>query len=575
MRLRLAALAALAALLLGGCAAIPTSGPVNEGGGEVTGSEPFVPFAEGPRAGDGPVAIISGFIKATAAGFASDFSVAREYLTTEASTEWDPLKEIVVFDSGALTPDYDEAALRVTYSVPVAERIDAGGRMVEAEDGTQTQLEFVVAQERGEWRISELEDGSLIAQANFNQVFLAVSLVFASPDATTAVPEVRWLPRSNVATWAARELIAGPSPWLADAVRTGFAAGATMTLDSVVVTDGDARVALNAQAAATPEDRDLAEQQLILTLTALPGIRSVTVTAGGLPLGTVDPTVTLSREPIPDAVAAAIAGARLGLWDGTELRVTPDAVGAVPAGADALAWSYGAQRAALRVDGSRILVSDALAGGLDSLEPVPRDAEPPAIELDGSTVLEGVALLPPAFDRFGWLWSGESAEPEVLTVVPAGGEPIDLEASWLAGRAVLSATPSRDGSRLLVVSRAGTQTVVEVAGVVRGQDGAPLSVGEPLQVGANIGDTVDAIWVDDVTVALLGASTGADSTPLWLVTVGGRTVADAAVPDAVSLTARHGERSITVVSADGTVRVRAGTGWSAAISGVSDLAFAG
>ncbi|WP_082099515.1 GerMN domain-containing protein [Demequina maris] len=574
MRMRIAALCAAAAVTLGACASIPTSGAVNEGTGEVEGAEPFVPFAEGPQIGDSVNAIVSGFIQATAAGFASDFTVAREYLTVPARADWDPLAEVTVYDSGALTPDYDEDAGRVVYSVPVAAWIDDAGRMVEAQAGTQTQLEFQVSRDvGGEWRISGLEDGSLLAEATFNRVFLPVTLVFATADGRTVVPELRWLPSTNVATWAARELVAGPSPWLANAVTTGFPAGAALAVDSVVVTDGVARVQLASESAGTPAQRALAEQQLRLTLTALPGIRDVEVTIAGVPL-VAEEQDTLTRGPVPEGVAAVFIDDRLGLWDGEELWVVRDGVGALPAGADGLATSYTGTRVAFRVGDDRIVVSDALAGGTEELTPY-EDAGGPKGTMDVATVVEGTGLVDPSFDRYGWLWTAEAVDPESVTAVSEDGDVMALDAPWLLGRTVQQIVPSRDGARVLVVSRSGTQTVVEVAEVVRSKAGEPLSIGEPLQIGANIGSTVDAIWVDDLSVALLGSSSGAETAPLWIVSVGGRTTEDAAVSDAVAISARHGDRSITLVSKDGTVRERAGTGWSAVASGVDDLAYAG
>jgi len=575
VRRGLAALVAVAALVLGGCASIPTSGPVNEGTGEVADAEPFVPFAEGPQPGDGAAAIVSGFIRATAAGFASDFSVAREYLTAGASSEWDPFAQITVFDSGALTPDYDEAAQRVVYSVPVASWIDSGGRLVEAEADSQTQLEFEVTQNAdGEWRIASLEDGSLLAEANFNRTFLSVELVFATIDGATAVPEQRWLPQTNVATWAARELVAGPSPWLANAVDTGFPAGSALAVDSVVVIDGVARVQLAAASAGSADERALAEQQLRLTLTALPGVRDVSVTAGGLPL-VAEPSDSLSLEQVPLNMAAAFVDGRLGLWDGEELRSVSDAAGALPADANSLAFSYTGTQTAFRVGEGRVVVSDALAGGVEELEVHDPDSEVPSQDMATETVLTGASLIPPSYDTAGWLWTGDATEAQSFTAISPSGDAMILDARWLAGRTVLAAAPSRDGARLLVVSELGTQTVVEVAEVVRSAAGEPLSVGEPLRVGASIGTVVDAIWVDELTVALLGRSRDSESPPLWLVSIGGRTTEDAAVPDATSIAARHGDRSITLISADGTVRERAGTGWSAIATGVTELAYAG
>lgn len=570
----LVAVLAVAALLLGGCASIPTTGPVREGSGEVSDSNPFVPFAEGPKVGDDPTAIVSGFIRATAAGFVSDFTVAREYLTADARAQWDPFAQVTVFDSGALTPDHNTLASTVSYSVPVAARIDHGGRLTEASTGTQVDLEFAVAQDaEGEWRISALDDGSLLADATFARLFVPVNLVFASQDGEVAVPELRWLPQVNVATWAARELVAGPSPWLADAVRTGFVPGTSLEVDSVVVTDGVAAVAVSPQANATPEDRALAAEQVRLTLTALPGVRNVEVTAGGVPLA-ADDQGSLSREPVPQSVAAVVAGGRLGLWDGESLRVTADAAGGMPAGSSGMATAFESGQVAFLDGKGDVRTTEVLEGGADALVPFDADVAAPAGDLASRVVIEGEALVAPSFDRFGWVWSAEQHEPEAIVAVKDGG-PLSLEVRWLAGREVTSVAVSRDGARVLVVSTSGSQTVAEVAEVVRAGSGEPIGVGEPLQVGVDLGSVVDAVWIDDVSVALLGAAPAEDMPALYLVGVGGRTAADTGVQGAVSIAARHGDRSITLITADGAVRERSGTGWALVVSGVTEFAYGG
>ena len=210
MRLRLVACLGAALLALAACASIPDSGPVNEGNADVSPVEPLVPIQEGPNPGDDPTAIVRGFLTAAAGGIATDFSVAREFLTADAAAGWDPAAQTLVY-SGALTPDWDEPSGTVTYQVPLASGIDESGRRLDAASDELAQLEFTLTQGQDEqWRIAELSDGVLLSQANFNRFFRAVDLVFATPDLTTAVPEVRWLPANNVVTSAARELVEGP-----------------------------------------------------------------------------------------------------------------------------------------------------------------------------------------------------------------------------------------------------------------------------------------------------------------------------------------------------------------------------
>lgn len=592
---RVAAVVAAVALALAGCVSIPDSGPVEEGDGQVPESSPILPFAQGPQAGASPPAIVSGFLTASAAGFASDFSVAREYLTPAASNGWNPAARVMVFDSGALTPEWDEATGAIRYSVPVAAEVDASGTLVESPDGTREIVEFqVVEDDRGEYRISSLDDGAVIAQANFDHLFLPVSLAFSSMDSTTVVPDLRWLPKNNGATWAVRELLAGPSPWLANAVRTGFPPGSALELDSVVVTDGIAAVQLNPGSAGSPAERSLAQEQLTRTLTTLPGVVSVTATVGGVALGG-DGSVTLEPAPLPDGNAAAIVTDRLGTWDGTDLSVTPDAAGLLPASVRDLARSYTGPTVAFVVDGQVLGVSGAIQGASDSLVPFPTatatpDPEPSAVpaatpspsatteplgEMEYSALYRGGALVGPSFDRQGWIWTAERSNAGQLVAVRPAGDRADIAARWLDGRTVQSLAVSRDGTRVVVLSREGGQQLAEVAAVVRSETGVPLTLGDPVSVGVDVTTAIDAQWISDLSFAILGESQEEVPSSLWIATVGGVTVLESATVGAISVTARHGESSLITVDDEHVVRTRVGTGWEEVLNGVADLAYAG
>ena len=160
-------------------------------------------------------------------------------------------------------------------------------------------------------------------------------------------------------TAAARELVKGPSPWLADAVNTGFPPGSALNVDAVVVDNGVANVALAPGSAGDAAQRSLAGEQLRLTLTQFPTVSSVVTTVGALPLAG-DDSAAPQPAALPDERAAVIAGGRLGMWDGTEVKVTPADVGVVPAGATGLALSYDTKTVAMVVDGS-VVTSTALS----------------------------------------------------------------------------------------------------------------------------------------------------------------------------------------------------------------------
>ena len=575
MRLRSLALAAAALLSLAACASIPDSGPVNEGDADVSPVEPLVPIQEGPNSGDSPEAIVRGFLTASAGGVATDFSVAREFLTQEAAAEWDPTAQTLVYDSGAATPDWNEPSRTVTYEVPLASAVDSSGRRVDGAGDEVTQLEFTLAQdEDDQWRIARLDDGVLLTQANFNRFFRPVDLVFATADQTTIVPELRWLPDNNIATAAARELIEGPSTWLADAVVTGFPATAALAVESVLVTGGVATVDLTPQSAGSVSDRALAEEQMRQTLTGLPSVTDVDVRIGGLPLAG-DGSVTLAAGPVPDETAAAIVDGKLGTWDGEQLFVGPLASGGLGEGSYGVAMTYDDSTVAYVRGGTALVETPSLtAEGAVLVEVTDGLGEPTGLR-EGQTLYTGDALVSPSYDRHGFLWTTERNNAAGLVVVGPDGSVSTLDSAWLQTRSVIGLAVSRDGARLAVISRSGGQPAVEVAAIVRDADGVPLSVGEPVTAGAGVGAGVDVEWVDSTTVGVLGERTEGTASTLWLVQVGGGTSGIPSVRNAVDMAVRSGETSVLVVAEDGSVEERSGTSWAPVTQRVLEIAYSG
>lgn len=569
-----AALAA-AAMLLTACTTIPTSGPVNEGTGVVSSAEPFVPIADGPRLDDGPTQIVNGFVRASTAGFASDFSVAREFLTQEAAASWDPTEKVIVFDSGALTPTFDATTATVTYDIPVKATVDSSGHLTEAADGTRQTLRFgMKMNDEGQWRISGLDNGAILAYASFQGLFTDVDLIFASVDESTQVPDQRWFPANKAATLAAKELVEGPSPLLAGAVHTGFPATSALEVESVQVTNGVASVQLTADSAGNAAERSLAQQQMDLTLRSVGGISAVTVTVGGLPLGG-DGSAALGPAPLPGIEAYAFVNERLGMWDGADVWQVRNSVGGLPPNSRGIARTFTDGRAVWLLGAGTLVSSDAVYEGAKSLDPAPESDDPAGSVMKTTTLYEGTSLINPSTDRHGWIWTAERDGEHGLIAVDGSGEAIQLDADWLRGTTIQALALSRDGARVAVLSRAGGRQMLEFAAIVRGDDGAPLSIGEPQTYGIDLGPSIGLTWLDDLTVAVLGEAGGDVQNDLWLVDVGGFTTEMKAVTNAVDITARQGERSLIVVDAGGSVYIRSGTVWSKVTTGVRELAYSG
>ncbi len=557
---------------LSACVAIPNDGAVRANDADVGQASPLLPVLQGPEPDATPRAIAQGFIKAAAGGSVSGFDTAREFLTSTASAGWDPLAEVTIFDSRAVALTFDEASGVFTYRVPVAGQLDASGVLVEAPPDATRDLTFTVStDEQGRYRVSGLEDGIDMSAADFARFYRPVPLYFASADGTTMVPELRWFPASDqIATTAvARELVEGPSLWLADAVETGFPPGATLAVDAVVVADGTATVALAPGSAGTPAQRSLAGEQLRLTLTSLPNVQSVVTTVGDLPLDG-DDSASLNEAPLPSERAAVIADGRLGYWDGSQVAVTPLDAGVVPAGASGLALAYDLSRVAM-VLGGDVVTSTALADAA-ALEPQSGPLEQTDLpEIPTALAIDGEALVAPSYDSYGWLWSTESLSGGVILAAGDDGTVSELGAPQLSGRPVQAIAVSRDGTRLAVLSRANGGQVLEVMAIVRDANGRPISLGVPLALYPSATAASGLAWVDSVSVAVLAEESG----EVALVTVGGWTEVSVPVPGATGLSARNGARTLLVVDVEGTLAAGSGSSWTPLASGVRDVAFAG
>ena len=557
------AIAAAAVGALGACAAIPTSGEIGTGDTVVVEPGQAIPIANDPGPDAPPEEIVKGFLQASAAGFYDDFTVARRFLTTTAANRWDPRESVIVFPLQGAGPEItrrDDGSVLV--SVPVTATVDDQGRYTEAVPGSIEEVVLEVAQDlSGQWRISALEDGVVMASTNFMPVFRATPVYFASTDRTQLVPDLRWFPSEAIATSAVTALLDGPSPWLRDAVVSGAPEG--VALSTAAVTVGPDRVAtmdLTAEGTVTRSaDRNLLQAQVEAMLLRAPGtaVTGVEITVGGLAWETTA-LLTPDRDVAPGPGPYVIWQDRLALLDS----------GAVVPLADAPELTgLNAHSPAVSLDGRiRVVLS-----GAGTLLYLPRDGGPMV------PLYEGPGLLGPSIDRLSWVWTAPRASDGTVIAVQVGGEPVTVAADWLEGRIVRSMRLARDGSRVAVVSVAadGTDPSVDVAAVVRDGDGTPQLLSPPTQVGATLSDATEVAWVDEVTVAVLGVSGSQTLPTVHLAQVGGATTALSPVDGAEGIASGRGDRALYLVDVDGLLYVRRTGAWAQVAAGLRDPVFPG
>jgi hypothetical protein len=632
--LRPVAAALLAGLVLAGCVAPSQDGPVVSGP-EQGQSAIFAVTPRPPQLDAAPQVIVRDFVAAGRA-VADNFKGARAYLVAAKAASWRADKEVVVFrfnkfesqlvsvdgvpvppaptttgTSPAAKPSVaakpsaaPSAAPSATVTLPstppstapaTADRpaatvlpgrtavvrvvvavvavVDSAGHYLPAAPGEQRTVTFGLSKVAGQWRISRLDDGLLIDEGNFRQLFQPRPLYFADPTGNFLVPDLRWYPvTTGINTTLVQGLLAGPAAWLAPAVVSGAPPETRLAAPAVVVTDGTAVVDLDERAfKATAAQRKLLQRQLEATLD---DNVTITVKKAAYQVGTgqdppggdvsgplKDPTVT--EEPL------VLDGTRGGLAQISEfggVQVTQRAVTPVPkivglsrrAGGPVAMSAAGNAFAAL--DAGRTALWYQLQGS-------PKERR----------VLTGAHLTDPSFDPLGWVWCTEQQSTGTVTAVPpegaapaagaVAGAPVAVKAAWLAGRRVDQLRVSRDGARVLLVvtgpGRRGAQVLV--AGIRRGPDGVPLELVAQLRLAPELVSVTSAAWLDETRVVLLGsAATGGQRT--WFSQVGGPTqtaiaVAERLPADTVSVTAGNSEQDLYLGTRSGRVYARFGSSW--------------
>jgi hypothetical protein len=580
---------ALAAALAAGCAQIPTSGPVQRGDVTVTEPGPIFLQVYGPPLDAGPQEIVQGFLNAQAAGLNDDWVTAREYLAPAAAATWEPGTSTVVY-SGETdlaqvsgpdpdaevtdaspsaeeeeTPGTDDAVegegpAVVQGRISVVATLDGAGRFTEAPTEASENLTFSLEQGADEqWRITGVEDVTYVSVPIFSSVYRATTLYFPTLDGAYLVPEVRWYSKSNTATYAINGLLAGPSEWLRDAVRTVAPDGTRLVVDAVTIDDGGvARVDLTRDVLVTDaEDRAMLQAQLDAVLLRVPQVRSVEILVNSVPL-TIAETVTPVRDPIPAASPWVLSGDVLSRVQGRAVEPVP---GAVPLG------DLDPTALALAASGE----SGVLRSGRSSIRTLPTTSDPSV------SLLTGTDLLAPSIDRFGWVWTGERQAADGLIAVSTGGDQVTVAVDWLAGRTVESVRVSHEGARVVVVSSVAGASYIDVAAVVRDESGVPQRLSESVTVGAGVQDASQAVWVDESTVAVLAAGASEGVSTVNVVPLAGRTETLSGGDAATTIAAGRGLRSIYVATATGDLLSRASTGatWSTIAVGVRFPTFPG
>lgn len=268
------------ALLLGGCVAVPTSGPVERHSAAQQQPNPGVEIAPVPPAqGASPGLIVEGFLHAMAT-YQPGYSVARQFLTTAASESWQPETGVEIYAAG-FPPQ--ASATGVVLTAPLVGVLNAGGTLNTEAAGTQNVHDFgLVRDADGQWRISKPPRGLLISQSLFSGTWVRADICFWDVTGNWLVPDPRFVPKgAEGLVAAARAVIGGPSAIARNAYRQQLAAKlevASVTLGS----NGVATVDLTGEVDRLNADsRRRLAGELVWSLTSLEGVTGLRVRGNG------------------------------------------------------------------------------------------------------------------------------------------------------------------------------------------------------------------------------------------------------------------------------------------------------
>ncbi len=505
-----ALLLALVLLVAGGCASLPSSGPVQAGPAqqEATdqGALDFTPG--GPTPGATPGEIVDNFLVAMTAT-PLNTSVARQYLTDESSRSWVPEKATVIFGRRDITAAKHNINLRLRDTVQLDGR---GAWLGDPTHGKGVTWHLHLVRERGEWRISHPPDALVIPRTHFDARFTQYFLYFFDKSSQVLVPEPVYVPRGAQApTLLVSGLLRGPDRSLLGVERSYIPARTRLNDLSVPVTrDGTAEVPLSNDVLDLDDSQlNLAFAQLAWTLGQIPGVERLRVTVDGSPLdlpgeGSDVKVDTWSEyDPAVAWASQSLFGLRHGrvvsVLDGQEHR-TSGVLGTRNLGVRSIGLDLPAENvAAVTRDGRRVLVA-------------PRNRAPGTVPAasDARTVYTGHDLLRPGYDLYGQLWLLDRTPAGARVVVARKGVPTVFDAPGVTGADVRAMRISRDGTRLVVQVHGHGGDEVSISRVQRRPDGSVRGI-EPAQ-SLNLGQPVrpqvgDLAWRSPGSVALLVSST--------------------------------------------------------------------
>ncbi|MEW2517651.1 LpqB family beta-propeller domain-containing protein [Actinacidiphila alni] len=464
-----------AALLLAGCASMPSSGEVRKvGQGQHADVDSQVRvFPSAPHRGESASDIVNGFMEATTSD-ETDFATAEKYLTKALQKTWDPTAKITVLTSSAQPK---EASVTGSGRKESSVIVDLTGTKAAVVDAKHTytpeagayDASFRLVKENNEWRIDDLDDGLVISQQDFSRIYHPVNMYyFASlgpdtqraggADKTLVADPVFLRNQSDSVVSTVSTLLGGPSKWLAPVVSTAVPKGVRLydkAADRGVTLDDSQHLKVRLDATAQrlggePGCTRLAAQ-LFTTVQdqSVPKLAAVDLAAADgrsvCSLGKDQAAAYGAQNLVGSSERQYYIGAQphrllaLSSTGSTSARPVNGPFGETKANLEAVAVGRDERIAAgVRENGRQLVVGSLIEDG---------PFAPPVLT---SKVKGGLSA--PSWDGFDDLWVADRdpSAPRVVVLRNGGGDPIPVSVEGLTGR-VEALRVASDGVRIAML----------------------------------------------------------------------------------------------------------------------------
>jgi hypothetical protein len=551
----LAAGVALVAMLVAGCATLPTSGAPQHAAVSAPrggGISPCCGVHVGPpQPGWSPTAVVRNFLLASLIS-AHNYGVARTYLTTSASASWHPGSEVAILTGTPQVlslPRLNGPGGGAQVEVPgqkLLATLNSSGQYIQAASGATAPAEvFTLQSENGTYKINSLPFGSghgsrlLITSALFHLVYAPRNLYYYGLRDDRLLPDPVYVPiqGGNQVETLIGDLRHQPAGSLAGAARTYFPAGAHLAGPPQVFPGpfGGRTAIVNIAVPHGTSGTDVAKMvtQLVCTLTSPvfgpPLFHAIRIKINGRPWAARKPAQNLAsyESVIPhwrDGMTVYYLAS-----DGSvrTLGPKPEHESTLPKGpaADQPLLT----QVAVSPDGKYLAGLDGAAGTVytgDLGSPAKPGQRSSAVQLHAW--FAGTSVSSMSWDALDDLWvAGQVRDSSGVWVLIHGqGEPQHVLLPRLPGP-VTSLRVAPDGVRVAMIIGTSTKAQVWLAAAMREPDGdfritRPVPLGGQGTTGVLTG--VSALtWYDEDHLLVVAGSPNA--TQLWDVPTDGDTPA--------------------------------------------------